>query len=158
MSGTGNGGVTSDQVESVMRAARALVGITAASISTVDDVVTVPQLRVMMMIATRGAMNLAGVAEALQVSPSNASRICDRLLKVGMIDRRDDPADRRNIALTLTAEGQALIDRVVRHRRSAIRRILRQMSPERRELLAAVIEEFATAAGEPREEHRHALI
>ncbi|MBU8807424.1 MarR family transcriptional regulator [Mycolicibacterium goodii] len=141
-----------------MRAARALVGITAASISTVDDVVTVPQLRVMMMIATRGAMNLAGVAEALQVSPSNASRICDRLLKVGMIDRRDDPADRRNIALTLTAEGQALIDRVVRHRRSAIRRILRQMSPERRELLAAVIEEFATAAGEPREEHRHALI
>lgn len=75
-----------------------------------------------------------------------------------MIDRRDDPADRRNIALTLTAEGQALIDRVVRHRRSAIRRILRQMSPERRELLAAVIEEFATAAGEPREEHRHALI
>lgn len=69
MSGTGNGGVTSDQVESVMRAARALVGITAASISTVDDVVTVPQLRVMMMIATRGAMNLAGVQRPFRSAP-----------------------------------------------------------------------------------------
>jgi DNA-binding MarR family transcriptional regulator len=158
MAGTGNGGVTSEQIESVMRAARALVGVTAASISTVDDVVTVPQLRVMMMIATRGAMNLAGVAAGLQVSPSNASRICDRLLKVGMLDRRDDPADRRNISLTLTADGQALIDRVNRHRRSAIRRILRQIPPDRRDLLATVFDEFATAAGEPLDESRHALI
>lgn len=157
MAGRGNG-VTNEQVESVMRASRALVGITAASISTVDDVVTVPQLRVMMMIATRGAVNLAAVAAGLQVSASNASRICDRLLKIGMVDRRDDPADRRNIALTLTPDGQALIDRVVHHRRIAIRRILREMSPAQREALTTVFDAFATVAGEPREEHRHALI
>lgn len=157
MAGRGNG-VTNEQVESVMRASRALVGITAASISTVDDVVTVPQLRVMMMIATRGAVNLAAVAAGLQVSASNASRICDRLLKIGMVDRRDDPADRRNIALTLTPDGQALIDRVVHHRRIAIRRILREMSPAQREALTTAFDAFATVAGEPREEHRHALI
>ncbi|MGV0792716.1 MarR family winged helix-turn-helix transcriptional regulator [Mycolicibacterium sp. XJ1819] len=157
MAGRG-GGVTSEQVESVMRASRALVGITAASISTVDDVVTVAQLRVMMMIATRGAMNLAAVAAGLQVSASNASRICDRLLKLGLVDRQDDPADRRNIALTLTAEGQSLIDRVIHHRRIAIRRILGEMTPDQREELAAALEAFATVAGEPREEHRHALI
>nr|WP_090281168.1 MarR family winged helix-turn-helix transcriptional regulator [Mycolicibacterium komanii]CRL77307.1 MarR family transcriptional regulator [Mycolicibacterium komanii] len=157
MAGRGNG-VTNEQVESVMRASRALVGITAASISTVDDVVTVPQLRVMMMIATRGAVNLAAVAAGLQVSASNASRICDRLLKIGMVDRRDDPADRRNIALTLTPDGQALIDRVVHHRRIAIRRILREMSPAQRDALTTAFDVFANVAGEPQEEHRHALI
>ncbi|KUI42521.1 MULTISPECIES: MarR family transcriptional regulator [unclassified Mycobacterium] len=157
MAGRGTG-VTNEQVESVMRASRALVGITAASISTVDDLVTVPQLRVMMMIATRGAVNLAAVAAGLQVSASNASRICDRLLKIGMVDRRDDPADRRNIALTLTPDGQALIDRVVHHRRIAIRRILREMSPTQRDALATAFDAFATVAGEPQEEHRHALI
>lgn len=150
-------GVTSDQVESVMRASRALVGITAASIMTVDDVVTVPQLRVMMMIATRGAMNLAAVASALQVNPSNASRLVDRLLRTGMVDRREDPADRRNIALTLTADGQALIDGVIRHRRNAIRRALRQMAPEQRDLLAVALEDFATAAGEPAQGYGHVL-
>ncbi len=151
-------GVTNEQVESVMRAARALVAITAASISTVDDVVTVPQLRVMMMIATRGAVNLATVAAGLQVSASNASRICDRLLKIGMVDRRDDPADRRNIALTLTPDGQALIDRVIHHRRIEIRRILRGMPPTQRDELTTAFDAFATVAGEPRDEHRHALI
>ncbi|WP_111512667.1 MarR family winged helix-turn-helix transcriptional regulator [Mycobacterium kyogaense] len=150
--------VTIDHVESVMRASRALVGITAASIMTVDDVVTVPQVRVMMMIATRGAMNLASVAEGLQVNPSNASRIVDRLIKIGLLDRRQDSVDRRNISLTLTGEGQALIGKVIRHRRAAIRRALREMSPERRELLATVLEEFAAAAGEPAQEYRRMLV
>src|SRR4051812_47768453 len=113
--------VSSKQIEVVMRASRALVGISAASIAEVDDVVTVPQLRVMMMIATRGPINLAAVAAGLDVSPSNASRICDRLLKIDMVDRREAPDDRRNVVLTLTSEGQALIDRVIRHRRTAIR-------------------------------------
>lgn len=151
-------GVASEQVEAVMRASRALVGIAAASISAVDDVVTVPQLRVMMMLATRGAMNLAGVAAGLEVSASNASRICDRLLKAGLVDRREDPADRRHITLTLTADGRALIDRVTQHRRTAIRRILRKMSPDQREALTAVLDDFAAAAGEPAAQHAHALV
>ena len=41
---------------------RALVGVAAASITDVDDVVTVPQLRVLVMLHTRGPMNLAAVA------------------------------------------------------------------------------------------------
>jgi DNA-binding MarR family transcriptional regulator len=151
-------GVSSDQVEAVMRASRALVGISAASIAEVDDVVTVPQLRVMMMIATRGAINLGAVAAGLDVSPSNASRICDRLLKIDMVDRREDPADRRNVVLTLTSEGQALIDRVIRHRRTAIRGVLRQMTPQQRLNLTEALNDLATAAGEPQDVHDHAVV
>jgi DNA-binding MarR family transcriptional regulator len=151
-------GVSGEQVEAVMRASRALVGITAASIAEVDDMVTVPQLRVMVMIATRGGVNLGAVASGLGVSPSNASRICDRLLKVGMVDRREDPADRRHITLTLTKDGHALIEKVNRHRRNAIRRVLRQMPAGHRDQLVAALDEFATAAGEPLDEHHHALV
>lgn len=141
--------VSAEQVEAVMRASRALVGIAAASVAEVDDVVTMPQLRVLMLLATRGPMNLAGVAAGLGVSAPNASRICDRLLKAGMVDRRDDPTDRRHIALTLTADGRALIDRVTRHRRAAIKRVLRNLSADRRARLAAALTDFASAAGEP---------
>jgi DNA-binding MarR family transcriptional regulator len=132
-----------------MRASRALVGIAAESIAEVDDVVTVPQLRVLTMIFTRGPMNLASVATGLDVSAPNASRICDRLIKAGLLDRQEDPSDRRNIMLTLTAEGQRLIDRVNRHRRTAVRRVLRRMSARDRESLTAALNTFATAAGEP---------
>ena len=80
-----------DQVEAVLGALRALVAVAAASIAAVDDVVTVPQLRVLVMLHTRGPMNLAAVAAVLEINPSNASRTCDRLSKAGLLDRRDPP-------------------------------------------------------------------
>jgi DNA-binding MarR family transcriptional regulator len=151
-------GVSNDQVDAVMRASRALVGITAASIAEVDDPVTVPQLRVLMMIATRGAMNLVAVAAGLDVSAPNASRICDRLLKAGMLDRAEDPEDRRHITLTLTAAGEALIERVVAHRRAAVRKILRTMTAGQRGEVELAMSAFADAAGEPLAEWSRVLM
>jgi DNA-binding MarR family transcriptional regulator len=151
-------GVSSDQVDAVMRASRALVGITAASIADVDDRVTLPQLRTMMMIATGGPMNLAAVAAGLGVSAPNASRICDRLLKAGMLDRSEDPEDRRHVNLTLTADGDALVTRLIRHRRNAIRKILRTMTPRERDGVAIAMNGFAEAAGEPLGEPSLALL
>ncbi|WP_210085609.1 MarR family transcriptional regulator [Mycobacterium sp. OAE908] len=132
-----------------MRASRALVGIAAASVAEVDDVVTVPQLRVLTMIFTRGPMNLASVAAGLGVSAPNASRICDRVMKAGLLDRSEDPSDRRNITLALTDDGRALIERVTAHRRTAIRRVLRKMTAREREALTSALDTFAQAAGEP---------
>ena len=85
---------------------RALVGIAAASIADVEDVVTVPQFRVLVMLYTRGPMNMAAVATALDVNPSNARRTCDRLMKAGLLDRRESADDRRNVTLTITEEGR----------------------------------------------------
>ena len=91
-----------------MRASRALVGIAAASIAEVDGTVTVPQLRVLVIIDTRGPQNLAAVAAALEVNPSNASRTCDRLIAAGLLHRREATDDRRNVTLTLTPKGKDL--------------------------------------------------
>jgi DNA-binding MarR family transcriptional regulator len=137
------------QIDAVLRASRAIVGIVATSIAGVDDVVTVAQLRVLVMVHTRGPMNLAAVAAALDVNPSNASRTCDRLLNLGLLDRRASPHDRRNVTLTLTDPGRRLVDKVTRRRRAAIERVLRKMETGQRERLAAAFDEFATAAGEP---------
>ena len=67
---------SASQIDAVLRASRALVGIAADSIADVDDVVTVPQFRVLVMLHTRGPLNLAAVAAGLDVNPSNASRMC----------------------------------------------------------------------------------
>jgi DNA-binding MarR family transcriptional regulator len=140
---------TADQVDAVQRASRALVGIAAAATAAVDATVTVPQLRVLVLLDTRGPLNLAGVAAALGVNPSNASRICERLIKVGLVNRQESPLDRRNITLSLTDDGRRLINKVTRHRRAAITRVLRDMDPDDRELLTTALDRFATAAGEP---------
>lgn len=140
-------------VDAVMRASRAFVGIAAASVADVADVVTVPQLRILTLIDTRGPLNVNAVAAAMRVAPSNASRACDRLMKAGLIDRRESPGDRRNVTLTLTDAGHELIEHVTAHRRAAIKGIMRQIGAPDWDRLTAAFDDFATAAGEPPDDH-----
>ena len=148
---------SADQIDAVLRASRALVGIAAVSIAGADDVVSVPQFRVLVMLHTRGPLNLSAVAAGLDVNPSNASRTCDRLSKAGLLDRRESPEDRRNVTLTVTDAGRRLVDSVTRHRRVAIERVLRKMSAPERDRLAKALSAFATAAGEPSDDNVLAL-
>jgi len=140
-----------------MLAARALVGISARSLVDVDDLVTPPQLRVLVMIASRGPLNLGAVARGLGVHPSNATRACDRLVVAGLLDRRDDPADRRNLLLQLTEEGRTLVDQIMDRRRHAIAEVLARMPALQRTALIPVLVTFAEAAGEMDDEHLWSL-
>ncbi len=146
------------QVDAVLRASRALVGIAAASIAEVNDTVTVPQLRVLVMVDTRGPMNLAAVAAGLEVNPSNASRTCDRLIRAGLLNRRESSTDRRHVTLTLTPAGRRLVDRVTNHRRDAIGQVLAEMPAAERDRLAVALDAFATSAGEPLDDDTLTLI
>lgn len=140
--------VAAADIEAVMAAARVLVAVSAQSVAGVDDVVTLPQLRVLVMIASRSGVNLGAVAQSLGVHPSNATRLVDRLVVAGLLDRRDDPTDRRNLVLALSPDGRALVDRVMDHRRTAIAEILERMPASRRRALVPVLRSFADAGEE----------
>jgi DNA-binding MarR family transcriptional regulator len=150
-------GEWADDVEATMLAARALVAICAQSVAAVDDVLTAPQLRVLVMIASRGPLNLGAVARGLGVHPSNATRACDRLVSSGLLDRSDDPADRRNLQLRLTDQGRRLVDGVMDRRRHAIAEVLDRMPALQRTALVPVLVKFAEAAGEVPDEHLWSL-
>ena len=137
----------SREVEAVMGAADTLMRVVARSVAEVEDIVNTPQLRVLVLIHTRGPQNLGGVAAELGVHASNATRICDRLVAAGLVQRREDPADRRYIRLELTKEGKELVDTVLGHRRQAIAQVISRMPAGRRPALAAALEAFAAAAG-----------
>jgi DNA-binding MarR family transcriptional regulator len=79
-------------------------------------------------------------------------------MKAGLLDRREDPSDRRNVTLTITDRGQAIFNTVTRHRRGAIERVLRNMDARERERLAEALDTLATAAGEPVDDENLALI
>ena len=67
-------------VGAVLAATRVLVAVSAQSIQSVEDVVTLTQLRALVTIASHDSLNLAGLANALDVHPSSATRVCDRLV------------------------------------------------------------------------------
>ena len=56
------------------------------------------------------AISVNALAEAVDLSLAAAGRGVDRLVVLGLVDRREDTADRRVKRLSLTSEGVALLD------------------------------------------------
>jgi DNA-binding MarR family transcriptional regulator len=142
------------QVEAVMSSSRVLLAVIAASVAMVEDSITLPQWRILVLIFTRGSQSIGQVADELGVHASNATRACDRLVTVGLVDRRDAPEDRRRCSLTLTPAGRQLVTAVLDHRRTAITAVLKRMPRAERAALAPALEAFAHAAGEPSHQNR----
>lgn len=142
------GAVGAQEVDAVMVATRVLVAVSAQSVASVEDQITLPQLRVLVMVASRGTQNVTSVAQALGVHASNATRTCDKLVEAGLIRRSEDPADRRHLLLQLTQAGLELVHTVTEHRRAAIEIILARMPAHGRRDLVPALRAFAEAAGE----------
>ncbi len=134
------------QVDAVMRASRVLVGVVAHSVAEVEDLVSLPQFRVLVIIASKAPVNLGQVADGLGVHPSNATRTVDKLVTAGFVERADDPADRRYLVLNLTSAGHDVVERVMAYRRSSIAAVMTDMPQSRRRALASALASFAKAA------------
>lgn len=146
------------QIDAVLRAANVLLRVVAQSVIEVEDVVTSPQLRVLVLMAQQGPQNPGAVASHLGVHPSNATRMCERLVHAGLIVRRDSSGDKRYRALSLTPGGESLVNTVLEHRRQAVAAVIGRMPEELRGLAALGMSAFAEAdGGEGTEDGRFAI-
>lgn len=134
--------VVDSAVDVAIKAARIFAAVTAESIAQAGSGVTLPQLRVLTVAGEVGKLSNADVARTLDIHISNASRLCDRLVQAGLLNRRDSPTDRRQVELTLTASGRALVAAVTEHRRTAFTHILAAMSPSEQAELARALTGF----------------
>jgi DNA-binding MarR family transcriptional regulator len=105
------------------------------------------QLRALLVVDQAGETNLNGLAEQLGAIPSSASRLCDRLQASGLLARTPGRTDRREVTLSLTRDGRALLARMRSARQEEIGRVLAQMTPEHRERLLLGLTAFREAAG-----------
>ncbi len=135
-------------VDAVLAASRALVGVAARSLAAADADVTLPQYRALVELAARGPLKVADLAGALEVNPSTATRMCDRLNRKRLVRRHRMPADRRTVQVALSDDGRRLVGDVTRRRRAEVRRILRAMPPDARPRVVTALRAFADAAGE----------
>lgn len=142
-----------DDVDAVTRAvltaSRLLVAVSARSLAAVEDRVTLPQFRLLVVLATHGDAKLVSLAERLGVNPSTAMRMLDRLIVAGLAERQVNPANRRETALRVTPEGLQLVEDVTAGRRREIASIVERLAPEQRAALIEALTAFTAAGGEP---------
>ncbi|MCX4854962.1 MarR family transcriptional regulator [Streptomyces canus] len=134
---------------SVLTASRLLVAVSARSLAAVEERVTLPQFRMLVVLSTRGATKLVTLADLLQVAPSTAMRMVDRLIAAGLADRQANPGNRRETLLQLTDEGRRTVADVTARRRVEIAAIVEKLRPTQRLALIEALAAFNEAGGEP---------
>ena len=82
------------------------------------------------------------LADSLGIDPSTATRVVAPLVRLGLVERSVDEANRRYVTLRATASGRAAAQRIMQERRQLMREVLAPMAPERRILLADLLEEW----------------
>ncbi len=135
--------------DALMTTSRLLVAVSARSIAAVDETITIPQFRTLVILSTRGSVNLATLAGLLDVKPSAAGRMVDRLVGAGLINRLPHPTSRRELLAELTPRGRKVVRQVTAHRRREIAGIVKKMPPTERHGLVRALTAFTAAGGEP---------
>jgi DNA-binding MarR family transcriptional regulator len=135
-------------VDAVLTASRSLVAVATMSLGAAAADTTIAQYRALVVLASRGPQRMVDLAAALGVTSSTAGRMCDRLVRRGMIRRHRDRADRRVVQVTLTAAGRQVVDRATARRRELIAGILAKLPARQQPAIASALQAFARAAGE----------
>ncbi|MGQ5265073.1 MarR family winged helix-turn-helix transcriptional regulator [Micromonospora sp. ZYX-F-536] len=127
-----------DLAAAIDAAAEALIAVLDSAASRHQ--VPPTQLRVLALISSRAETNVNRLAELLDVVPSSASRLCDRLEATGLLRRVADPRDRREVRLVPTPAGETLLRELAERRQRAVQVVLDRM-PQRvqHDLLVALL-------------------
>ena len=136
-----------DVAAAVESTVEALLGVFESARLAQSPAVPPAQLRVLAIISRNEHTNMSRLAEALQVVPSSASRLCDRLEATGLLRRVPDPRDRREVRLLPTPAADRLLQELRERRQAALAEVLERMTPAgRAELVRALAALDAAAA------------
>ncbi len=140
--------VDPEVVQATLVASRALMGVMARSMASVLDQITLPQFRVLVLLAASGPLRTGALAERSGVHASTLTRTADRLVRSGWVRRVENPLSRREVLIELTDRGGALVREVTDRRAAEIAEILSRVTSAQRQQILAGLEVFAEAAGE----------
>jgi DNA-binding MarR family transcriptional regulator len=135
-------------VDAVLSASRSLVAVATLSLGTAAEETTIAQYRALVVLASRGPQRLTDLAAALEVAPSTAGRMLDRLVRKDLARRHRARADRRSVLVSVTAAGREVVDQATARRRALIADILRRLPAAQQTDITRAFAAFAAVSGE----------
>ncbi len=135
-------------VEAVLTASRTMIAVATRSLGAAAEETTIAQYRTLVVLASRGPQRMVDLAGALGVAPSTAGRMCDRLVRKGLIRRQRARTDRRAVLVSITAAGRDVVDGATERRRALITGILSRLPAHTQHAVAEALRAFAEASGE----------
>jgi DNA-binding MarR family transcriptional regulator len=104
------------------------------------------QIAVLMRLKHRDKIGVSGIGEQMGVTNAAASQAVDRLVNLGLIERTEDPDDRRSKRLELTEKGHQLIEQGIRVRSKWMEGLTRALTPAQQDLIISALTLLLEAA------------
>lgn len=136
--------VDAASVDTVVGVTRIVGALIAETLAQLEPPVTMPQWRAI-VVASHGPCSVATIADDLGIPLARATRMCDRLVDDGLLERRADVTDRRAVVLTLTPRARQLYSDAMRLRRRRVQGAMSRLNAEDREVLVRTLSTFGDA-------------
>jgi DNA-binding MarR family transcriptional regulator len=136
---------TSDVLQA---ATRMLAGVALRSLDVLDAVVTLPQFRLLAVLADLGRVPSGQAARTLGLDRSTVTRLAGRMVAAGHVARGTDPRHRGMVTLELTPSGRDLVAAAASWRRHELARIMARLSPAQQALVTVALGLLVDAAGD----------
>ena len=104
------------------------------------------QINILMRLLHGGSIGVSEIGEQLGVTNAAASQAVDRLVSLDLIERTEDPADRRAKRLALTRKGRALIEKGIEARSQWVEGLTDALTPEQQSMIIAALTLLTAAA------------
>ena len=104
------------------------------------------QLSTLMHLSHQGACGVSDIGNHLGVTNAAASQMIDRLVQQGLLERSEDPLDRRGKQIWVTAKGRQLIEAGIEARTNWMEDLTTALTPEEQALIIRALVLLTQAA------------
>jgi len=104
--------------------------------------ITLPQFQVLQLVYFGEAINVKDLTRLTGLAASTVSEMVDRLIELAYVTKTQNSLDKRQVILTCTKQGAAIIRKVIRQRIQTVKEVTRNMKPGSADLLVTMLTEF----------------
>jgi DNA-binding MarR family transcriptional regulator len=104
------------------------------------------QINMLMRLVHQGTTGVSAIGERMGVTNAAASQAVERLVQMGLIERTEDPTDRRAKRLALTQAGIALIEKRIEARSQWLEQLTETLTEEQQEMIISALTLLTNAA------------
>jgi DNA-binding MarR family transcriptional regulator len=140
--------LTLGTAEVLQAATRMLAGVALRSVDVLEAAVTLPQFRLLAVLADMGPVPSGQAARTLGLDRSTVTRLADKMVAAGHVTRGADPGHRGVVTLELTASGRDLVETANNWRHRELARILARLTPAEQAAVTASLGLLVRTAGE----------
>jgi DNA-binding MarR family transcriptional regulator len=104
------------------------------------------QISVLMRLKYGGRSGVSEIGGQMGVTNAAASQAIDRLVHLGLVERTEDPDDRRAKRLALTTAGQVLIEKAIQTRSRWVEGVTEKLTTEEQDMIVSALTLLTAAA------------